>query len=113
MKKSFSDYAESSANKGDRDGRPRSDFGGSGSGNAKMNGAAFDMLKAMADKYEGASEKDLISAILAEAVKARAAGTLSDEEIDSFAAQISPMLTQAQRSRLNAVIAKIKNTGRN
>ncbi len=113
MKKSFSDYAESSAGKNGKGGDGRSDAGLGAGGNAKMNGVAFDMLKAMADKYEGASEKDLISAILAEAVKARAAGTLSDEEIDSFAAQISPMLTQAQRSRLNAVIAKIKNTGRN
>lgn len=113
MKKSFSDYAESSASKNGKGGDGRSDARFGAGGNAKMNGAAFDMLKAMADKYEGASEKDLISAILAEAVKARAAGTLSDEEIDSFAAQISPMLTQAQRSRLNAVIAKIKNTGRN
>ena len=112
MKKSFSDYAESSAGKNVRGGDRRANAAGDKGGNVKMNGAAFDMLKAMADKYEGASEKDLISAILAEAVKARAAGTLSDEEIDSFAAQISPMLTQAQRGRLNAVIAKIKNTGR-
>ena len=101
MKKSFSDYAE----------KNKFSVNNNSSGDKTSpsgDGAAFDMLKNIAGKYEGASESELIAAIMGEAVKARAAGTLSDTEIDSFVAQISPMLTPIQRSRLNAVVAKIK-----
>jgi len=102
MKKSFSRFAEENKNV---NADATNDAIGSG-----INGAAFDMLKNIAGKYEGASENELISAILAEAVKSRAAGTLSDAEIDSFVAQVSPMLTSAQKKRLDAVVSKIKKT---
>ena len=105
LKKKFSDFVSDAKETGNGD---NGGFGGNGG--QGMNGAAFDMLKNIAGRYEGASESELISAILAEAMKSRAAGTLSDSEIDSFVAQISPMLTAAQRSRLNAVVAKIKKT---
>ncbi len=105
LKKKFSDFVSDTKETGN------GGFGGNGgNGGQGMNGAAFDMLKNIAGRYEGASESELISAILAEAMKSRAAGTLSDSEIDSFVAQISPMLTAVQRSRLNAVVAKIKKT---
>lgn len=111
LKKKFSDFVSDAKETGNGD---NGGFGGNGgnggNGGQGMNGAAFDMLKNIAGRYEGASESELISAILAEAMKSRAAGTLSDSEIDSFVAQISPMLTAAQRSRLNAVVAKIKKT---
>lgn len=109
LKKKFSDFVSDAKETGNGGFGSNGGMGG-GNGEQGMNGAAFDMLKNVAGRYEGASESELISAILAEAMKSRAAGTLSDSEIDSFVAQISPMLTAAQRSRLNAVVAKIKKT---
>lgn len=109
LKKKFSDFVSDTKETGNGGFGSNGGMGG-GNGEQGMNGAAFDMLKNVAGRYEGASESELISAILAEAMKSRAAGTLSDSEIDSFVAQISPMLTAAQRSRLNAVVAKIKKT---
>lgn len=109
LKKKFSDFVSDTKETGNGGFGGNGGMGG-GNGEQGMNGAAFDMLKNIAGRYEGASESELISAILAEAMKSRAAGTLSDSEIDSFVAQISPMLTAAQRSRLNAVVAKIKKT---
>lgn len=109
LKKKFSDFVSDTKETGNG-GFGSNGVKGGGNGEQGMNGAAFDMLKNVAGRYEGASESELISAILAEAMKSRAAGTLSDSEIDSFVAQISPMLTAAQRSRLNAVVAKIKMT---
>lgn len=109
LKKKFSDFVSDAKETGNGGFGSNGGMGG-GNGEQGMNGAAFDMLKNVAGRYEGASESELISAILAEAMKSRAAGTLSDSEIDSFVAQISPMLTAAQRSRLNAVVAKIKRT---
>lgn len=110
LKKKFSDFVSDAKEAGNGDSGSNGGMGGTNGGAQGMNGAAFDMLKNIAGRYEGASESELISAILAEAMKSRAAGTLSDSEIDSFVAQISPMLTAAQRSRLNAVVAKIKKT---
>lgn len=109
LKKKFSDFVSDTKETGNGGFGSNGGMGG-GNGEQGVNGAAFDMLKNIAGRYEGASESELISAILAEAMKSRAAGTLSDSEIDSFVAQISPMLTAAQRSRLNAVVAKIKKT---
>lgn len=114
LKKKFSDFVSDAKETGNGGNGANGGFGGNGgnggNGGQGMNGAAFDMLKNIAGRYEGASESELISAILGEAMKSRAAGTLSDSEIESFVAQISPMLTAAQRSRLNAVVAKIKKT---
>lgn len=83
--------------------------GGSSAGKTSgLNSTAFDMLKRIAGRYEGASEAELINAIMAEAAKARAEGRLSDKEIDSFVAQIAPMLDKNQQKRLVTVAEKIK-----
>ena len=74
-----------------------------------MNESAFDMLKRVARQYEGASEQDLISAIIKEANRSRKNGTLSDVEIQNFVNTISPMLNEKQRKQLAEVVNKIKN----
>ena len=48
------------------------------------NESAFDLLKRVASKYEGANQKDLLTAIMEEAKLAKKRGTLSDEEINSY-----------------------------
>ncbi len=81
-----------------------------GSSSMADNAAAFDLLKSVASRYEGASEGDLISAILNEAKKARDEGRLSDKEIENFVYTISPMLNGAQRKQLEKVVKQIKNS---
>jgi len=62
------------------------------------------MLSMLAGKYEGASEDEIVSAIISEAKKGRANGTLSDADILSFEATISPMLDEKQRKKLKKVV---------
>ena len=74
-----------------------------------LNGDAMNSLRNLAGKYEGASETDLISAIMLEAEKGRKNGTLSDSDVDNFANMIAPMLNPSQKAKLKAVVNKIKN----
>lgn len=82
-------------------------FGGAQNG---IPSSAFEMLKKFAGKYEGASEDEIMRAILSEAKRSRKNGTLSDGEIDEFVNAISPMLNAAQAKKLNAVAEKIKKS---
>lgn len=72
------------------------------------NGDAFNVLKGFAKKYEGASEQDIVSAILKEAEKGRKNGTLKDSDVDNFANMLYPMLNSAQRKQLEKIIKTIK-----
>lgn len=69
----------------------------------------MNILKSFASKYEGASQSDIISAILAEAEKGRRKGTLKDEDIDRFVEMLRPMLNSSQLKELDSVIKKIKS----
>lgn len=83
-----------------------------GSGDKKSRGERF-FIKSFygnAQKFDGKSEEDLIKAITAEANARRAAGTLSDKEIDKFNAVVSPFLPPDKRKRLNFICTKIKNS---
>ena len=95
--KKFTDYATANCSKSK--GAPI---------NQSSNASAFDLLKEVATKYEGASEGDLISSILSEAKRAREEGRLTDSEIESFVYTISPMLNPAQRKQLEMVVRQIK-----
>jgi hypothetical protein len=68
----------------------------------------MDLLKNLAKKYEGASEEDIVSAIMLEAEKGRKRGTLTDSDIDNFYKMLYPMLNSSQQKKLNSVILKIK-----
>ena len=94
--KKFSDYAKNNQTKNTQ------------SNQIKDNQTAFELLSKVASQYEGASESQLLTAIMSEAKKAKANGTLSDNEIENFVATISPMLNQNQRKQLERVIAQIK-----
>lgn len=93
----FNDYAK---NRKQNDKTQRSE-GGSQS--------AFDMLKRVAKQYEGASENDLIAAIIEEANKSKQNGTLSEGEIQNFVNAIYPMLNEKQRKKLEKILQKIKD----
>ncbi len=71
--------------------------------------AAEDLTKKIAAAYNGKSNAAMLQNILREAEKNKRAGTLSNEEIDKFYESFSPMLDQAQRKRLRAVVERLKN----
>lgn len=83
---------------------------GSGEKKAAGNDSLLKVFMEMLKKFDGKSEEDLINAITAEANARRAAGTLSDKEIDKFNAVVSPFLPPDKRKRLNFICAKIKNS---
>ena len=69
---------------------------------------AEDLMKQMANAYDGRSSADIWKNILAQAEKGKREGTLSNEEIDRFYQTFSPMLNGGQRKKLQAVIEKLK-----
>ncbi|MBO5851519.1 MAG: hypothetical protein J6R29_04220 [Clostridia bacterium] len=69
---------------------------------------AMGILRSFAKKYEGASEQEIINAILKEAEKGKRNGTLKDSDIDNFVNLIYPMLNANQRKHLEKVIKSIK-----
>ncbi len=81
----------------------------SSSKNNTLNGDAMNILKNFASKYEGASEQDLVSAILKEAEKGKKNGTLKDSDIDNFASMLAPMLNPMQKRQLEKIVKTIKS----
>ena len=49
-----------------------------------------------------------LKVILSEAERSKREGKLTNEEIDEFYTQFSPMLDAAQRKQLQAVVKKLK-----
>lgn len=74
----------------------------------QINGDIFATFSSLASAYEGKSADEMMTAILAEAERGRKNGTLSDADIDKFAAVVSPMLTDKQRKMLKTVVARLK-----
>lgn len=60
------------------------------------------------NEYAGKSENDLMRAIYARAVEGKRKGTLTNEQIDAFYAQFSPMLDGAKRKRLKKLVEQLK-----
>ena len=75
-----------------------------------MNESAFELLKRVASQYEGASQEQLLGAIMNEAKLAKQRGTLSPQEIQNFVLTISPMLSSSQRSQLEKIVEQITNS---
>ena len=69
---------------------------------------AEDLMRKMANAYDGKSSKDIWKNILSEAERSRRAGTLSNEEIDRFYQSFAPMLDRSQRKKLEAIVEKLK-----
>ena len=69
---------------------------------------AEQLTKRIAAAYNGKSNADMWRSIVAEAERSRRAGTLTDEDIDTFYQTFSPMLDTSQRKRLQAIVEKLK-----
>ena len=73
---------------------------------------AEDLAKQIAKAYNGKTNADMLKNILAEAEKSKRAGTLSNEEIESFYQSFAPMLGRIQRKRLRAIVDRLKEIWR-
>ena len=66
------------------------------------------MVSSLASKFDGKSQNELLMAIYNEAKKGKKQGTLSNADIDNFAAMLSPMLDDKKRKMLNKVVNELK-----
>lgn len=89
------------------------DFAGY-SGKNRQNGqnksveAWMDEAKTVAGKYHGRSEGDMLKEIYSRALEGKKNGTLSNEQIDAFYAQFSPMLDGVKRKKLKQIVEQLK-----
>ena len=71
-------------------------------------GSIFDMVKSISQKYDGKSEAELYSAVIEEAKKRKALGTLKNSDVDKFVNTLSPFLDAKKKKILYSVAEKIK-----
>lgn len=62
----------------------------------------------LAARYDGKNEEQLTQDIFARAAEGKKNGTLTNEQIDEFYRQFSPMLDAAKRKKLQKLIARLK-----
>ncbi len=58
--------------------------------------------------FQGKSERDMMRAILQRATEGKRSGTLTNEQIDAFYAQFSPMLDGQKKKKLKKVVEDLK-----
>ena len=75
---------------------------------AEETASAEDLTRKIARAYDGKSNTAMLKSILNEAEKSKRAGTLSNEEIESFYQSFAPMLDSMQRRRLRAIVDRLK-----
>lgn len=95
--KSFKEYSKQAA-----------DVANAQNDNKQDGKTAEELTKKIAMAYNGKSNAAMLQSILEEAEKGKRAGTLSNEEIESFYQSFAPMLDGFQRKRLRAVVQRLK-----
>ncbi len=73
-----------------------------------MKGNIAEQFSALASAYEGKNADEIMKAILTEAERGRKNGTLSDDDIDNFAALVLPMINPEQQKTLEKVVKRLK-----
>lgn len=73
-----------------------------------MNGNIAEQFSALASAYEGKNADEIMKAIITEAERGRKNGTLSDDDIDNFAALVLPMINPEQQKTLEKVVKRLK-----
>ena len=71
--------------------------------------AAEELTKKIAAAYNGKSNMEMLKNILLEAEKSKRAGTLSNEEIETFYQSCAPMLDGFQRRKLREIVDRLKS----
>lgn len=77
------------------------------SSNGSVDGIG-ELVKSLASKYDGKSPNELMSAIYKEALKGKQNGTLTDADIDGFAATIAPFLDGKKKKYLYKITEELK-----
>ena len=73
-----------------------------------MNGDLFRTVSDLAKKFDGKNGNDLLRAVYAEAERGKKNGTLSNADLDKFAATLSPLLDEKKKALLKKVVADLK-----
>lgn len=84
----FNDYAKNSENLG--------------------GGDLFKTVTELSKKLDGKSGNDILKAIYAEAERGKRNGTLTNVDIDNFAAALSPMLDEKKKTLLKKIVVELK-----
>ena len=96
--KSFKDYTPKSENST-----------GAGTSQTAFNEDGIEELaKQIAGAYEGKTNAQMLSGIIAEATNAKKNGRLSNEQIDEFYSQFAPMLNDFQKKKLDEIVRRLK-----
>lgn len=74
----------------------------------KTDEAWLNEAEALLKAQNGKSEAELVKEIYARAVEGKRNGTLTNEQIDEFYAQFSPMLDGIKRKRLKKLVEELK-----
>lgn len=72
------------------------------------NGDLFRTVSDLAKKFDGKNGNDLLRAVYAEAERGKKNGTLSNADLDKFAATLSPLLDEKKMALLKKVVADLK-----
>lgn len=70
--------------------------------------AQMEKLKKTAQRYQNKSEGELMRELKSAMDKGKADGSLNDKQIEAFRTKVSPLLTPAQRTRLNSILKNMK-----
>ncbi len=81
--------------------------GHGGAGNCN-DGSVAELTKKLADAFNGQPTGAMLKSILREAEEKKRAGLLTNDEIDFFFEQFSPMLDPSQRATLKNVVERLK-----
>ncbi|MBR2903585.1 MAG: hypothetical protein IKC37_02955 [Clostridia bacterium] len=66
------------------------------------------LTEKIAKAYDGKPSIDMLREILKEAEDSKRKGTLTNEDIDDFYTQFSPLLDESQQKMLKVVVDKLK-----
>ena len=75
---------------------------------APLEGEAAELAKKALSAFNGKSENAVLLEILRQAEAGKRNGTLTNEQIDEFYRQFSPMLSEVQRQKFQTVIQRLK-----
>ena len=107
MSSDFNSYIKN-GDKGDKKKTSERNKGGANGGKSGNYEREMKLLKEFASKYQGKSEEEVLREIYKMAMDGKKKGTLSNEEIDNFAAMIAPMLDEDKRKKLYKIVDKLK-----
>ncbi|MBQ3116051.1 MAG: hypothetical protein IJC07_03375 [Clostridia bacterium] len=68
----------------------------------------INLVSALAGKFDGKSQQELIKAIYEEARRGKKNGTLTNKDIDNFATMLSPVLDDKKRKMLYKIVQELK-----